>query len=76
MPKELRCGGNMHGIMLDDTHLEVKCKRRACGSKPGTVVLHVFDITTGELTRTRRFKDPMKEGTRHATGQHNAVRSA
>lgn len=54
---ELRCGKAMHG-KLDDQLLEVKCKRRGCGAKPGVIVLHTFDIVTGELVETKRFADP------------------
>lgn len=57
-PIELRCGGTMHGKMLSATTLEVLCKRRACGKRPGVVVLHTFDLTTGNLIKTERFTDP------------------
>lgn len=60
MPKELRCGGTMHGILSDDgTELEVKCKRRSCGKVSGVVVLHTFDLKTGKLLRTSRFREPV-----------------
>ena len=62
MPKELRCGGTMHGILSDDgTELEVKCKRRSCGKRPGIVVLHTFNVKTGRLKHTRRFKEPPRK---------------
>lgn len=62
MPQELRCGGTLHGILSEDhRYLEVKCKRRSCGSKRGIVVLHIFDIQTGELHQTKKFSDPVKE---------------
>ena len=62
MPKELRCGGTMHGILSEDgTELEVKCKRRSCGKRPGVVVLHTFNLATGKLKHTRRFKEPAGE---------------
>ncbi len=57
---ELRCGTTMHGRMLDSTRLEVKCKRRACGHKPGVVVLHIFDVHTGSLLDTKKYADPQK----------------
>lgn len=75
-PIELRCGGTLHGIMREPTHLEVKCKRRSCGVRPGVVVLHTFDIQTGELTQTRRFRDPAQEGNIHASSRgHYPVRA-
>lgn len=62
MPKELRCGGTMHGILSDDSrYLEVKCKRRSCGSVPGVVVLHTFELATGRMVSTQKFKDPGKD---------------
>ncbi len=74
---ELRCGSTMHARMLDQTTLEVKCKRRACGHAPGVVVLHTFDITTGRLMGTRKFADPQKGQVKHGTGEPGlAVRSA
>jgi hypothetical protein len=56
--KELRCEqGLLHGIVLPDGTLEVKCHSRFCGHMPGVVVLHRFDVHTGEVT-TRRYRDP------------------
>lgn len=62
---ELRCPGTMHGKLEDDA-IEVKCRRRSCGSKIGVVVLHRFSIHTGELVSTRRFAEPGK-GEVHAS---------
>jgi hypothetical protein len=56
--KELRCGGTMHGRMVSEFLLEVKCHRRSCGAKKGVVVLHTFDTMTGDLVSTQRFKEP------------------
>lgn len=66
---ELRCGTTMHGRMLDDYRLEVRCKRRACGRVPGVIVLHVFDIRTGELVDTKKFADPQKEQVTYGSGE-------
>lgn len=56
---ELRCGGTMHGkLSIHDGKLEVKCGRRGCGAKRGVVVLHTFDVTTGEMVGTQHFADP------------------
>ena len=57
MKKELRCPGTMHG-KLDGGFIEVKCRRSRCGYEPGVVVLHRFDVHTGELADTRRFAEP------------------
>lgn len=59
---ELRCSGTMHGkLNIHDGKLEVKCGRRGCGAGRGVVVLHTFDINTGELVGTSRFADPVKK---------------
>lgn len=76
MQLQLRCAGTLHGIVQDDEYIEIKCKRRVCGGGPGIVVLHRFNIHTGEVT-TRRFAEPKKERIQHGTGQPGtAVRSA
>jgi hypothetical protein len=74
---ELRCLGKLHGVLQDDGILEVKCGRRCCGYRPGTVVLHRFNLHTGEMT-TERYKDPPL-GRRSTNGTGNeqpGVRSA
>lgn len=59
MTTELRCEGNLFGLLSDDHKtLEVKCKRRKCGSRPGVVVLHTLSLETGKVIETRRFSDP------------------
>lgn len=69
MITELRCGGTMHGKLdIVDGKLEVKCGRRSCGAKRGVVVLHTFDLSTGEMVGTRRFADPVRnEDLHHAS---------
>lgn len=74
MKTELRCRATMHAKLADGL-LEIKCRRRSCGAQPGVVVLHRFNIHTGELVDTKRFADPRKEAA-HASRQHSAVRSA
>lgn len=73
---QLRCEAKFHGELIDEGRLlEVKCSSRFCGHKPGTVVLHRFDVVTGELVETVQFKDP---GRKQADASRNpvAVRSA
>jgi len=51
----------MHGILSEDRqHLEVKCKRRSCGAGPGIVVLHTFDLKTGKISETKKYRDPQR----------------
>ena len=60
---ELRCPGpSLHGIVNAELGtIELKCKRRRCGVRPGVVVLHTFELESGRLLRTQRFRDPQKE---------------
>lgn len=66
---ELRCAGTMHGKLdIRDGKLEVKCGRRGCGAGGGVVVLHTFDVTTGNLVGTQRYADPVRnQETSHAS---------
>lgn len=60
---EIRCVGKRHGLLLHQPGgggawtLEVKCDSRVCGAGRGVVVLHRWDLTTGELVSTSRFRD-------------------
>lgn len=66
MEIELRCDRNRLFGVLDVAKgtLEVKCRSTACGSEPGVVVLHYYSIATGELLKTRQYRDTpiSKEG--------------
>lgn len=58
---ELRCIGTMHGILSEDhRYLDVKCKRKSCGARFGVVVIHTFDLITGQLHKTVTYADPSK----------------
>lgn len=60
---ELRCPSKKHGEVLTDEAsgiLEVSCNSRFCGSRAGVTVRHQFDLTTGEMTNTHKYKTPMK----------------
>jgi hypothetical protein len=71
---DLRCDGTLYGRLTDDRWLEVKCKRRRCGYKPGTVILHTIDLRSGEVTKTRRFAEP-KNRKDESNGSHHAPSS-
>lgn len=59
MSTQLRCEGDLFGILSDDHQtLEVKCKRRKCGARPGVVVLHTISLATGQVVQTQQFRDP------------------
>lgn len=58
---ELRCDSHiLHGIMVTQGSgvLEIPCRSRWCGKRPGVVVLHRFNINTGKLLETLRFSEP------------------
>lgn len=76
--RELRCDHTMHGVVVDGKTLEVKCRNSRCGARSGVVVLHRFNLQTGRLVNTKRFRDPGREVNRR-NANHNAsvaVRSA
>lgn len=76
---ELRCdNGIMFGVIKDGI-LEVKCRSRRCGHEAGVVVIHRFDLSTGEPQGTLKFKDPanMKGVSNDGTRSHRtSLRSA
>jgi len=49
--KELRCDGHLHG-KLDGSFLEIKCRSRICGARPGVAVFHLFHAESGVLLKT------------------------
>lgn len=55
---QLRCPSRIHGIVVSEGRIEVKCGSKHCGAESGTTVLHYFDLATGELVETRKFKEP------------------
>jgi len=77
---ELRCDSSiLHGIILGEGNgvIEVPCRSRWCGKQPGVVVLHRFNIHTGELIETLRFSEPkVEEEGRNASRPSIAVRSS
>lgn len=60
MPVDLSCPNrSRHAVLYPELGVvEVKCDRSHCGSGKGKVVLHRYNIQTGELTETLRFADP------------------
>lgn len=64
---DVRCDNKLHAV-LDGSVLEVRCNSRWCGKRPGVVVIHRFNILTGELIETLRYKDPVRpeKGNTHA----------
>lgn len=59
-PVELRCKSKMYGILREDGLLEVKCRHKWCADRTheGVVVLHYFNVVTGELVKTVKYRNP------------------
>lgn len=55
---DFRCPSSLHARLTEQGFVEVACKSRWCGKKPGIVVLHRFNAETGELVETLQFKAP------------------
>lgn len=60
---ELRCEGNiLHGLLVDQDDvkpqgtIEFRCRSKFCGKAPHIVVLHRFDLATGEV-HTHQYRD-------------------
>lgn len=59
MATEARCQNKLHGEIIDEHTIEIMCGSRFCKHSPDQVVLHRFDLLTGDYT-TRRFRNPRK----------------
>lgn len=76
---DLRCdSGIKHGDLdIQDGVLEVKCRSKRCGHMPGAIIIHRFDVGTGQLIETKKFTDPLsRKDSQHASGHCVSVRSA
>ena len=68
---QFRCpNGKIHGIRREFENgkvvLEVRCKDRFCtkrGDGSNTVVFHYFDIKSGKLVQTKRYRDVQTSST-------------
>ena len=61
---ELRCEHKLHGeLIIPGTGvLEVSCDSRWCGKRNGVTIRHRFDLTTGEMLGTKKYKTPTQKG--------------
>lgn len=58
---EIRCPSRLHGRIVNG-QFEVKCASKKCkGAQSGVVVLHYFNLLTGELENTKKFRDPARD---------------
>jgi hypothetical protein len=60
-PIELRCSNGIKFGELQEATLEVKCRSARCGAGPGVIVLHEFDVLTGNMIGTQVYRDPVKD---------------
>jgi hypothetical protein len=70
---DLRCpAGSLYGRVTDgEGTVEVKCKRRWCGYRPGVVVLHTIDLKTGNMVSTKKFAEPRNKRGRGLQNAHD-----
>jgi hypothetical protein len=54
---ELRCPSRVHGRVVSEDVVEVRCASRWCGKRAGVVILHRFEISSGKLLETRQYKN-------------------
>lgn len=58
----LRCPHRKFGELIvpavNDAELAIACPSRWCGKRSGVVIIHSFNIKTGELVHTRQFRSP------------------
>ena len=74
---ELRCENRLHGRLSEvdgRQAVEIQCRSDFCKGPERAVVLHFFDIHTGDLIATRRYKNPIAGRENHGLGQRTAVR--
>lgn len=57
---EVRCDNKKHAV-IEDGVIQIRCGSAFCGKRPGVVVLHMFDVASGNMIDTKRFKDPIPE---------------
>jgi len=62
---KFRCEGGIQGIVKKYPNgrvfLEMRCIDKRCADRNvGEVVFHYFDIETGKLDHTKKYRDPRK----------------
>jgi hypothetical protein len=59
MNPEARCQHKKHGEIIDNHTIDIVCGSRFCKLTADEVVVHRFDLSTGDYT-TRRYANPRK----------------
>lgn len=59
---ELRCPSKLHAVLLTPATgiEEFSCDSRFCGKVSGVTVRHQFDLATGQLLETHKYKTLLK----------------
>jgi hypothetical protein len=62
---KLRCRSRLQGIIKEYPNgkrlLEIKCKDKLCADRrAGVYVLHYYDLESGQLVNTKKFRDPKR----------------
>lgn len=61
---DLRCPSRKHAVVTvpasNAGEIEIACASRWCGKRAGVVVLHTFSTRTGQLLRSRSFREPKR----------------
>ena len=74
---DLRCdGGKKFAELIEPGVIEVRCTDRYCGARKGVIVLHRFNVNTGDLIETKRYKNPERSKANAAHNPSAAIRSA
>lgn len=63
MIRDLRCASKKHAVLVEEADkgiLEIKCDSRFCGAQPGAIVLHRFDLKTGEMSDTKKYNTDVR----------------
>ena len=61
---DLRCDNKIKfGELFPELDcIDVKCRSNRCGAEKGTVVIHRFNVKTGQLVMTQLFSEPPHKG--------------
>lgn len=58
MSTDLRCDSDKLLGRLDEGLIELRCRSRWCGYRPGVVIIHRFSAVTGLLIDTKQYQNP------------------
>jgi hypothetical protein len=65
--QQLRCDNGILFGILDGGIFKVKCRSKRCGARVGAVIIHDFDVHSGNLLSTHKYRDPARREGSDAT---------